>query len=98
MPRYIDADAVTNAMQEKINAFECQGLDNNAKAYSRVLKFIKQQPTADVAEVEKAMEWLEGYTFADEKQVYTNGTVLVPLFRVKQAFLDKAYNGLMDGR
>lgn len=51
----------------------------------------------DAADADKALEWLEGYTFTDTKQVYTNGTVLVPLFRVRQALKDKAYNGLMEG-
>lgn len=48
---------------------------------------------ADVVDVEKAMQFLEGYAFKDDKEVYTNGTTLVPLFRVKQALVDKAYNG-----
>lgn len=51
----------------------------------------------DAVDADKALEWLEGYTFTDTKQVYTNGTVLVPLFRVRQALKDKAYNGLMEG-
>ena len=51
----------------------------------------------DAVDADKALEWLEGYTFTDTKQVYTNGTVLVPMFRVRQALKDKAYNGLMEG-
>ena len=51
----------------------------------------------DAVDADKALEWLEGYTFTDTKQVYTNGTVLVPLFRVRQALKDKTYNGLMEG-
>lgn len=54
-------------------------------------------PAVDAVDADKALEWLEGYTFSDTKQVYTNGTVLVPLFRVRQALKDKAYNGLMEG-
>lgn len=54
-------------------------------------------PSVDAVDADKALEWLEGYTFTDTKQVYTNGTVLVPLFRVRQALKDKAYNGLMEG-
>lgn len=54
-------------------------------------------PAVNAVDADKALEWLEGYTFTDTKQVYTNGTVLVPLFRVRQALKDKAYNGLMEG-
>ena len=57
----------------------------------------KSVPAVDAVDADKALEWLEGYTFADTKQVYTNGTVLVPLFRVRQALKDKAYNGLREG-
>ena len=58
---------------------------------------LKEGNAVDAADADKALEWLEGYTFTDTKQVYTNGTVLVPLFRVRQALKDKAYNGLMEG-
>lgn len=58
---------------------------------------VMNAPAVDVVDADKALEWLEGYTFTDTKQVYTNGTVLVPLFRVRQALKDKAYNGLMEG-
>ena len=58
---------------------------------------VMNAPAVDAVDADKALEWLEGYTFADTKQVYTNGTVLVPLFRVRQALKDKAYNGLMEG-
>ena len=54
-------------------------------------------PVAEEANDEKALEWLKDYAFADTKEVYTNGTVLVPLFRVEQAFVDRAYNGLCEG-
>ena len=54
-------------------------------------------PAVDAVDADKALEWLEGYTLTDTKQVYTNGTVLVPMFRVRQALKDKAYNGLMEG-
>lgn len=30
-------------------------------------------------------EFLNQYSFKDSEQVYTNGTVLIPLFRVQQA-------------
>ena len=58
---------------------------------------VMNAPAVDAADADKALEWLEGYTLTDTKQVYTNGTVLVPLFRVRQALKDKAYNGLMEG-
>ena len=60
-------------------------------------RYVKRAPAVDAVDADKALEWLEGYTFTDTKQVYTNGTVLVPLFRVRQALKDKAYNGLMEG-
>ena len=43
------------------------------------------------------MKFIEGYAFKDEKRVYTNGSMLVPLLRVKQAIEDKAYNGFCEG-
>ena len=62
-----------------------------------ILDMIPAVDAVDAVDADKALEWLEGYTFTDTKQVYTNGTVLVPLFRVRQALKDKAYNGLMEG-
>ena len=58
---------------------------------------VMNAPAVDAVDADKALEWLEGYTFTDTKQVYTNGTVLVPMFRVRQALKDKAYNGLREG-
>lgn len=65
--------------------------------YDNVDFAVKNLPAVDAVDADKALEWLEGYTFTDTKQVYTNGTLLVPLFRVRQALKDKAYNGLMEG-
>lgn len=48
-------------------------------------------------DVEKILEWLLLYVMTDDKQVYSNGTVFVPLYRVKQALEDKAYNGFREG-
>lgn len=62
-----------------------------------IFSAVNNAPAVDAVDADKALEWLEGYTFTDTKQVYTNGTVLVPLFRVRQALKDKAYNGLMEG-
>ena len=58
---------------------------------------LENAPAVDAVEVDKAVAWLEGYTMTDTEQIYSNGTVFVPLFRVKQAFVDKAYNGLQEG-
>lgn len=58
---------------------------------------VKQQKAAQAVDVDKALQWLEGYTMTDTKQVYSNGCVYVPLYRVKQAFEDRAYNGLLEG-
>jgi len=38
----------------------------------------------------KVIDFIIDYSFKDEKQVYTNGTILVPLFRVLDAI---AQNG-----
>ena len=65
--------------------------------YDNVDFAVQNLPAVDAVDADKALEWLEGYTFTDTKQVYTNGTVLVPMFRVRQALKDKAYNGLMEG-
>lgn len=58
---------------------------------------IKNLPEKDILDIDKALEWLTGYIIKDDKEVYTNGTDLVPLFRVKQALKEKAYNGLCEG-
>ena len=68
-----------------------------AIAHKSIVDMVKAAPAVDAVEVEKAMAWLEGYTMTDTEQIYSNGTVFVPLFRVKQAFVDKAYNGLQEG-
>ena len=62
-----------------------------------VISSIENAPAVDAVEVDKAMAWLEGYTMTDTKQIYSNGIVYVPMFRVEQAFVDKAYNGLQEG-
>ena len=60
-------------------------------------RYVLRQPAVDAVEVDKAMAWLEGYTMTDTKQIYSNGIVYVPMFRVEQAFVDKAYNGSQEG-
>ena len=37
----------------------------------------------------KIIDFIIGYSFKDEQQVYTNGTILVPLYRVLDAILQK---------
>lgn len=37
----------------------------------------------------KIIEFIIGYSFKDSKQIYTNGTILVPLFRVLDAMSQK---------
>lgn len=53
--------------------------------------------STNTVDVDKALEWLEGYVIKDSLQVYTNGSLLVPLFRVRQALKDKAYEGFKEG-
>lgn len=48
-------------------------------------------------DVDAAMEWLKDYAFRDEKEIYTNGTLLVPMFRVEQAFVHRDYRGFREG-
>lgn len=42
----------------------------------------------------KVIDFIIDYSFKDEKEVYTNGTILVPLFRVLDAITQegKPYN------
>lgn len=56
--------------------------------------YIPQQPL----DVDAAFEWLYGYKVDDDKRVYTNGTTFVPLFRVKQAFVDRCVPWTMRGQ
>lgn len=51
----------------------------------------------DAVDIEKALAWLEDYSILDRHEVYTNGVLLVPLFRVEQALVYKAYNGFREG-
>lgn len=58
------------------------------------IQAIKERDAA--VDVDKAIKFCEDYSFKDSKEVYTNGSMLIPLFRVKQAFVDKAYNGFFQ--
>ena len=40
-------------------------------------------------EERKIIEFIIDYAFKDSKQIYTNGTILVPLFRVIDAIIQK---------
>lgn len=51
----------------------------------------------DQVDVDKAIQFIEKYSFEDKERIYTNGSILVPLFRVKQSLVDKAYNGFLEG-
>lgn len=51
----------------------------------------------DTVDIDKALEWLERYAIKDSLQVYTNGSLLVPLFRVRQVLKDKVYEGFKEG-
>jgi len=37
----------------------------------------------------KVIDFIMGYSFKDSKEAYTNGTILVPLFRVLDAIQQK---------
>ncbi len=37
----------------------------------------------------KVIDFITNYSFKDSEKVYTNGTILVPLFRVLDAILQK---------
>ena len=37
----------------------------------------------------KIVDFITDYSFKDSKKVYTNGTILVPLFRVLDAIIQK---------
>lgn len=59
-----------------------------------LIEFTDERKDVDV---DKAIDFLKSYAFKDKEEVYTNGAVLVPFFRVEQALRDRAYNGLCEG-
>lgn len=89
MAEYIEREAVKAAIKKRLGTMDLFESRFNAD--------IDAIPAADVVDVDKAMQFLEGCSFKDEQEIYTNGTILVPLFRVKQALVDKAYNGFREG-
>lgn len=52
-------------------------------AISSRLKYITEEQEL------KIVEFISQYSFKDEKEVYTNGTILVPLYRVLDAIIQK---------
>lgn len=89
-----DNDLISrSALQKEI---DCCDIETYADRQT-IIEQIALAPAVDAVEVDKAMAWLEGYTMTDTKQIYSNGIVYVPMFRVEQAFVDKAYNGLQEG-
>ena len=59
-----------------------QEIKNDISVSSR-LKFITDE------EQLKIIDFIIDYSFKDSKEVYTNGTILVPLFRVLDAIEQK---------
>ena len=57
-----------------------QDIKNHISISSR-LKYITDEQKL------KTADFIIAYSFKDEKQIYTNGTILVPLYRVLDAIL-----------
>jgi hypothetical protein len=57
-------------------------IKNDISVSSR-LKYITDE------EYLKIVDFIIDYSFEDKKEVYTNGTILVPLFRVLDALIQK---------
>jgi hypothetical protein len=57
-------------------------IKNDISISSR-LKYITNEQDRKIA------EFIIDYSFNDKKEVYTNGTILVPLFRVLDALIQK---------
>jgi len=57
-------------------------IKNDISTSSR-LKYITNEQDRKIA------EFIIDYIFKDKKEVYTNGTILVPLFRVLDALIQK---------
>jgi hypothetical protein len=57
-------------------------IKNDISISSR-LKYITNEQDRKIA------EFIIDYSFKDKKEVYTNGTILVPLFRVLDALIQK---------
>lgn len=57
-------------------------IKNNISVSSR-LKYITDE------EHLKIVDFIIDYSFKDSKEVYTNGTILVPLYRVLDAMIQK---------
>jgi hypothetical protein len=59
-----------------------QEIKNDVSVSSR-LKYITDE------EQLKIIDFIIDYSFKDEKELYTNGTILVPLYRVLDAIIQK---------
>ena len=57
-------------------------IKNSIEVTSR-LKYIQSQQEREI------VDFIIGYSFKDSEEVYTNGTILVPLFRVLDAISQK---------
>lgn len=81
----VEIDGYTGTLKKtevfRVTDFECVELTDERKA----------------VDVDKAIDFLKSYAFKDKEEIYTNGAVLVPFFRVEQALRDRAYNGLSEG-
>ena len=96
MEEYISREAALETVREVVG-LEYGVVEDLDVEDNEVYLNVKNLPAADVLDVDKAMRFIEDYAFKDEEEAYTNGAVLVPLFRVKQALVDKAYNGFFEG-
>lgn len=57
-------------------------IKNDVAVASRVKNITNEQDL-------EIVDFITKYSFKDEKEVYTNGTVLVPLYRVLDAIVQK---------
>ena len=73
----ISRSALLEAMRSVIDDSTCPM--HLAAEIDQIIDFA---PAVDAVEVDKAMAWLEGYTMTDTEQIYSNGIVYVPLFRM----------------
>lgn len=93
MDEYISREALLEATRKRIkeaNSYRMAVVDNE------FIDIINDAESVDVVEIEAALNFIRGYAFKDRGEIYTNGSILVPLFRVEQALVDKAYRGLKE--
>lgn len=86
-----------SALLEASECCDCPSCGDDDCDFCHIpIEAVENAPAVDAVDVDKALTWLEGYTMTDTEKIYSNGTVFVPLYRVKQAFVDKLYNGLWE--